>query len=110
MEIRKCAAQLENMSRELDPEKKGIKVALKCSEGVLHVPLTISLLEINLREALRIVTGLGGAAFRVNEEGVVIVDAPGSDMWRPSKLPDLPPSDLPPFLIDETERIPKKAK
>jgi hypothetical protein len=76
MEFRKCAALLEEKSRELDPEKKGIKIALRCRKEALTIPLTIHLEEVPLREALKYITGLAGLAFRLNEEGVIIVDAP----------------------------------
>jgi hypothetical protein len=98
MDVRQCAAHLEAMSRELDSEKKGIKIALKARKEALQASLTINVQNVPLREALKLVTALADLDFRINEEGVVIIDPPGGSTRGPSDLPPFPfdpPNDTP---------------
>lgn len=67
---------LRRKSVELDPEKKGINFVLKFSpeDPVLKTPLTLSLKDIPLTEAIKYITNLANVRWRVEEYAIAIIN------------------------------------
>jgi general secretion pathway protein D len=78
-------------SREIDPEKRGVDFVLKVSDEDKNRPVTISVKDVPLEEALRYVTEMTGMVYRMDEFAVTITSRSEKSTTLITKTYRVPP-------------------